>query len=95
MAEGADALGCATGTFVEAGTGNEEIEKTFTCTDGSREGTFTALITRSGEEGEQTPWRVSDATEDFTGLEGDGDFSVDQNEEDKTGVETLTGEVAY
>ena len=92
--EGADALGCTTGTFVD-GTGDEEIEKTFTCTDGPREGTFTALITLPGEEGEQTPWRIVDATADFTGLEGDGEFSVDENDEDKTGVETLTGEVAY
>ena len=92
--EGADALGCETGTFVDSPR-DDEIEKTFTCTDGSREGTFTALITLPSEEGEQTPWRVVDATEDFTGLEGDGEFSVDENDEDKTGVETLTGEVAY
>jgi hypothetical protein len=94
VTEGADALGCATGTFVDA-TGDEEIEKTFTCTDGLREGTFTALITRPSEEGEQTPWRVVDATADFAGLEGEGEFSVDEDDEDKTGVETLTGEVAY
>ena len=94
VTEGADSLGCATGTFVD-GAGDEEIEKTFTCTDGSREGTFTALITLPSEEGEQTPWRVASATADFTGLEGDGEFSVDENDEDKTGVETLTGEVAY
>ena len=99
VAEGADALGCATGTFVDSpgveSAGNQEIEKTFTCTDGSREGTFTALITLPREEGEKTPWRVVDAIDDFTGLEGDGEFSVDENEENKTGVEILTGEVAY
>ena len=94
VTEGADTLGCATGTFVD-GAGDEEIEKTFTCTDGSREGTFTALITLPSEEGERTPWRVVDATTDFTGLEGEGEFSVDENDEDQTGVETLTGEIAY
>ena len=94
VTEGADALGCSTGTFVD-GAGDDEIEKTFTCSDGSRDGTFTALIALPSEEGEQTPWRVVDATDDFSGLEGDGEFSVDENDEDKTGVETLTGEVAY
>ena len=94
VTEGADDLGCAAGTFVD-GARHEEIEKTFTCADGSREGTFAALIVLPTEEGEQTPWRVVAATEDFTGLEGDGEFAVDQNDEDKTGVETLTGEVAY
>ena len=57
VTEGADALGCATGTFVDSPR-DEEIEKTFTCTDGSRDGTFTALITLPSEEEEQTPWRV-------------------------------------
>ena len=94
VTDGADALGCATGTFVDSPR-DEEIEKAFTCTDGSREGTFTALITLPSEEGEQTPWRVVRAAADFTGLQGEGEFSVDENDEDKTGVETLTGEVAY
>ena len=95
VTEGVDALGCAAGTFVD-GTGEEEFEKTFTCTDGAREGgTFTVLITYPMEEGEPTPWRVVDATAEFMGLEGDGEFTVDENDQDKTGVETLTGEVAY
>ena len=92
VTEGADALGCMTGTFVDT-AGDEEIEKTFTCADGVKEGTFTALIVLPTEEGELTPWRIIEATEDFAGLEGEGEFSVDENDEEKTGVETLVGEV--
>jgi hypothetical protein len=101
VTEGRDVLGCSGGTFVDHPSGFEppakgDIAKIFTCDDGGS-GTFTANFqpTRKSGPGDQNGhWNITDATDDFTGLRGQGDFSVNSTGPD-SGVETLTGVVHY
>ncbi len=78
VAEGAELLGCGSGSVVEDG-GPEGITNTFTCEDGAREGTFIfqwQIIEGSEGPGDVNgPWRVLDATGEFSGLTGDGLWS--------------------
>lgn len=90
--EGADALGCASGTFVDTVL-PEGINKEMTCEEGAGQGSFTIFFDPIGEEPGQ-PWRVVSATGDFRGLEGDGEFSIEYSD-DQTGVETLIGKISY
>ena len=87
-------FGCISGTFVDMPT-EDEIEKSFTCEEGERVGTFTALIELPTEDGEVTPWRLIEGTGDFDAIEGDGEFSLEMGEDEKSGVETLTGNVRH
>ena len=89
LTEGADSLGCPNGTFVDSPTA-DAIHKEFKCETGSKTGTFTAEF--RPPEG---PWSIVDATEDFEGLSGGGDFSVIGDASTATGVETLTGEIQF
>jgi hypothetical protein len=80
VTEGADVLGCSSGTFVDNPTANG-LHKEFTCDSGTKTGTFTAEF--SPPSG---PWKIVDATDDFSGLSGEGDFSMAPTSE--TGAET-------
>ena len=99
--EGEDTLGCSAGTFVDHPSGFEppakgDIAKIFTCAEGG-DGTFTANFqpTRKPGPGDQNGhWNITDATGDFAGLRGQGDFSVVVTGPD-SGTETLTGVVHY
>ena len=101
VVEGREALGCSRGTFVDHPSGFEppaqgDIAKIFTCTKGGH-GTFTANFqpTRMPGPGDQNGhWNITDATDDFAGLRGGGDFSVTSTGPD-SGTETLTGVVHY
>jgi len=88
VTEGADVLGCSRGTFADTPTANA-IHKVFTCESGTRTGTFTAeFFPPSG------PWKIVDATDDFSGLSGWGAFSPFVDDTDPTaGVQTLIGEI--
>jgi hypothetical protein len=92
VTEGADALGCSSGSFVDAppdSPTDRGIHKEFTCESGTSTGTFTAeFFPPSG------PWKIADATEDFSGLSGWGAFASIPDEADQNaGVETFIGEI--
>ena len=100
--EGANILGCSAGDFVDHPSGFDppakgDIAKIFTCTDGGT-GTFTANFQpnppKPGPGDANGHWNITEATGDFTGLRGQGDFSVTNTGSD-SGVETLTGVVHY
>jgi hypothetical protein len=94
VTEGSDELGCSGGTFVDQNVGGDDVDKVLTCTDGERSGSFTILFHPTPEESDVSRWQVVRATGDFTGLEGEGDFSVDYSDDEESGVETLTGDVS-
>lgn len=79
VSEGSELLGCSTGTFVEVVAGSN-VEKTFTCLDGNRHGTFSLAFSweKRGSESETprlqltTPWSVCGGTDDFDTLTGGG-----------------------
>jgi CubicO group peptidase (beta-lactamase class C family) len=89
VTEGADVLGCSSGTFVDTPTTANAIHKEFTCQSGTTSGTFTAeFFPPSG------PWKIVDATDDFSGLSGAGNFALFMDDTDPTaGVEALTGQI--
>ncbi len=101
VTEGADVLGCSSGTFVDtppATATGRGIYKAFTCTSGPRAGTFTAeFFPNSG------PWKIVETTDAFRGLAGWGGFVVvytkfvDESDPPTAtaGVETLIGEMHY
>ena len=91
--EGSEALGCESGTFVDTAV-EDGVNKRLTCEEGDRQGTFTIFFQPMGEEPGR-PWRVESATGDFSGLQGEGDFSVDLSDDETSGVETLIGEISY
>ena len=91
VTEGADVLGCSAGKFVDDPSG-DELKRVMTCS-GPNTGTFTHSFDPLGYDtgpGEQNgPWRIVDATADFTGLQGGGDW---------WGIgttETITGDIEY
>ena len=99
VTEGAEVLGCSSGTFVDT-PGDDDIQKDFTCEKGSKEGNFIAVFVPNpetpGPGDENGPWSISVGTEDFAGLIGEGDFSVVYAPDDAPrGVETLTGDIEY
>lgn len=83
VTEGADLLGCSSGTFVDEFVAEDSVLKIMTCTSGDNAGTFTTDFDPDG------PWSIVEPTGDFVGLTGSGDFSnVDE-------VEIFTGDIAY
>jgi hypothetical protein len=79
--EGADVLGCSSGTFADSQT-ESGLHKEFTCESGTKTGTFTAEF--SPPSG---PWKIVDATDEFSGLSGEGDFSLAPASEVDEGTE--------
>lgn len=95
VTEGSGELGCSGGTFVDHDLGDDDVEKVLSCADGERSGSFTILFHPTPEESDVSRWQVVRATGDFTGLEGEGDFSVDYSDDEDSGVETFTGDVSF
>jgi hypothetical protein len=91
VTEGAEAFGCNSGSQTDADqqTGAGDIQKVMTCESGLREGTVTIKWSLRTER-----WRVTDATDDFEGLLGAGDWT---GEGDGQGgaTETLTGQITF
>lgn len=97
VTEGAEILGCSAGTFIDHPAGFEPpsegaIAKIFTCGDGG-EGTFTANFQPFAAG--HGHWNITDATDDFAGLRGEGDFSVTFDPDTNTGEEILTGQIHF
>lgn len=93
VTEGADTLGCSNGTFEDAfDEVTEDVTKVMTCSEGDT-GTFTIIFDPDGYDtgpGENNgPWRIVDATADFTGLQGEGDFWLISD------VGTFAGDIEY
>ena len=93
VTEGADTLGCTTGTYEDSyDEATQNVTKLMTC-DAPNTGTFSILFDPDGYEsgpGEQNgPWSFVAGTGDFTGLEGEGDFWVIGD------METYSGDVEY
>ena len=92
VTEGADTLGCSGGTFVDSGDGAVQFQRVMTCS-GPNTGTFTHTFDIVGNydgPGDQNgPWRMLDATGDFTGLQGGGDWWTIGT------TETITGDIEY
>jgi hypothetical protein len=97
VTEGADTLGCSAGTWED--TRNDEpgdlqsVSKFMTCSEGDT-GTFTINYIPGGydtgtPQSSEGPWHIEDATADFTGLEGEGDYATVGE------AEILTGNIEY
>jgi hypothetical protein len=104
VTEGADVLGCSSGTFVDSGSPNEGIQRVYTCESGSNEGSFTASFNFEAEELEESDngtWTVVEGSDDFVGLQGSGDWSIVYPTTDERsslhgiGVGTWTGDINY
>jgi hypothetical protein len=96
VTEGAELLGCVSGSFVDTISASGDF-KELTCESGERSGTFTIefdppnvwMAEPSG------PWTVKEGTDDFSGLSGGGEFQAVFDLEDQSGVSTYTGEIEY
>jgi hypothetical protein len=99
VTEGADVLGCSSGTFVDAGSPNEGIQRAYTCDSGSNEGSFTASFNFAANEFEESDngtWTVVEGSDDFVDLQGSGDWSiVYEATGPDVGVGTWTGDINY
>jgi hypothetical protein len=98
VTEGADILGCSVGVWVDGEQRRRSddvldgVPKLMTCARGDR-GTFTIIFVPGGYDtgpGDNNgPWSIVDATADFTGLQGDGDWwAVGE-------AETLAGDIEF
>jgi hypothetical protein len=87
VTEGADVLGCSSGTFVDTPT-DRGVHKKFTCESGTRMGTFTAEFFPPGG-----PWKIVNGMGGFSGLSGWGAVALTSRAGETTGVETFIGEV--
>jgi hypothetical protein len=106
VSEGADALGCAGGTFVDSPPEMGQIERQFACTSGAGAGDGFLVLFKNdctfashgtfhcrpgpGELG-QGQWMILSGTGAFEGLHGSGDMFVVRIGD--TGDETWTGQV--
>lgn len=104
VVEGADELGCWSGTYVDYPAGilpptRGAITKVFTCEKGGT-GTFTAnfqpFVRKPGPGDLNGHWNFTDSSGDFAGLHGEGDLSVDfVMNPPPSAVETLSGNIHY
>lgn len=100
VTEGADVLGCSSGTFVDEFIAQGDIMRVHACDSGSNEGAFTFSFdlagTATGEGDDGGAWSVEEGSDDFLGLEGSGDWFVDWAIADPDiGVSTWTGDIEY
>ena len=104
VTEGADVLGCSSGTFVDSGSPDDGIERVYTCDSGSNEGSFTASFNfepNPDTTGDNGTWTVVEGSDDFVGLQGSGDWSIVYPTPDErislsgVGAGTWTGDINY
>jgi hypothetical protein len=97
VTEGADILGCSSGTWEDARNDEagdlQSVSKFMTCSEGDT-GTFTINYVPGGYDTGQPgssdgPWSIEDATADFSGLQGEGDYRTAGE------AEILTGDIEY
>ena len=99
VTEGADIIGCSTGSFVDAGSPTEGVRRVYTCESGSNEGSFSASLSFLAEANtvsDSGTWTIEEGSDAFVDLQGDGDFSiVYETDGPNIGEETWTGKVSY
>jgi hypothetical protein len=99
VTEGADVLGCEQGSFVDTQfPATSTVLRDLTCESGERSGTFTLKFTLQNIPGPgdiNGLWSVKEATDEFSGLSGGGDFSLVVSEARDSGVDTTTGEIEF
>ena len=97
VTEGADVLGCSSGTFVDSGNPDVGVQRVQTCDSGSNEGTFTVAFAFDDftDEGENGTWSVVEGSDDFVGLQGGGDWFIVYPTDPNLGVGTWTGDINY
>lgn len=100
VTEGADVLGCSSGSFQDSGSPNEGVARVYTCEAGSNEGSFTSdvsFLAEANTESDSGTWTISEGSDDFVGLQGGGDWSIvyavggDPN----VAVGTWTGDISF
>ena len=98
VTEGADVLGCAAGTFTDPGRTDEGVTNILICESCSRGGSFSILFDlqeNAAVPGEfAAPWSITASTQDFVGLQGEGDMSF-TFESETTGISTFTGTIEF
>ena len=91
VTEGAEILGCSSGSWVTTDVTRlfpgVEVTRLFTCESGSKTGTFTLSFV---PESAGALWTMVEGTEDFEGLQGGGDMSLST-----TTSETITGDIEF
>ena len=97
VTEGAEVLGCSNGTLegVEQIAG---IASELTCESGPKSGVITLLFFPGDGPGLgdlNGPWNVEDATGDFAGLEGEGDWWTVEDPDSPAADDTYTGEIRF
>ena len=98
VTEGANTLGCSSGSFQDSGSPREGIESVYTCEDGSSGGSFTADVTflaPADTESDRGTWIITEGTGAFAGLQGGGDWSIVYTDDPNLGLGTWTGEISY
>ena len=95
VTEGADTLGCSNGTWEDARNDEpgelQSVSKFMTCSEGDT-GTFTINYVPGAYDtgipgSSDGPWHIEDATADFAGLQGEGDYATVGE------AEILTGDI--
>ena len=94
VTDGAEILGCVSGSFVDTLSASGDF-KELTCESGERSGTFTIEFNPPNVwMAEWTgPWTVKEGTDDFSGLSGGGEFQAIFDLEAQSGVEIYTGQI--
>jgi hypothetical protein len=100
VTEGADVLGCSSGTFVDEFVSEDNIQRVYACESGSNEGSFTTTFTidsdGSDPSGDNGTWSVVEGSGDFFGLQGGGDwFVIYPQTGPDVGEGTWTGNINY
>jgi len=97
VTEGADVLGCERGSFVDTQfPSSSSVVRELTCESGERSGMFTVefILQQAPGIGDiNGSWSVKEATDEFSGLSGGGDFWLNLRGGGDSGVDTLTGEI--
>ena len=105
VTEGADILGCSSGTVADQGVIEDSLpdlrlNRVWTCTSGDREGTFTAnVVLSAASDFNLSEWEIIESTGDFAGLQGAGEGeAVDLSTDADDGLsftDNYTGDIEY
>ena len=99
VTEGADVLGCSSGTFEDSGSPTDGVQRVMTCDSGSNEGSFSVALTFeaiAGTVSDNGTWSVAEGSDDFDGLQASGDWSIVYDQTGGgSGVGAWTGDINY
>lgn len=96
VTEGADVLGCSSGTFLDMSETHDIRDADLTCESGEKAGTFSVMFWRqqSGAE-EAGTWTIVGGTGDFSGLQGGGEYSDLFHVHEDTVAATFAGDIEH